>query len=56
MCVSTADVSKVNELTKPSRSEVEKYLKKSRSPHCSLTVMNPISIHEDAGSIPGLTQ
>ena len=26
------------------------------SSHCSAAEMNPISIHEDAGSIPGLTQ
>ena len=26
------------------------------SSHCGLAVMNPTSTHEDAGSIPGLTQ
>ena len=29
---------------------------KFRSSCCSLAVTNPTSIHEDAGSIPGLTQ
>ena len=28
----------------------------SWSSHCGLTVMNPTSVHEDAGSISGLTQ
>ena len=28
----------------------------SRSSHCGSAVMNPTSIHEDAGSIPGLAQ
>ena len=27
-----------------------------QSSHCDSAVMNPTSIHEDAGSIPGLTQ
>ena len=27
-----------------------------RSSHCGLVVTNPTSIHEDTGSIPGLTQ
>ena len=27
-----------------------------RSSHCGAAEMNPTSIHEDAGSIPGLTQ
>ena len=27
-----------------------------RSSHCGSVVMNPTSIHEDAGSIPGLVQ
>ena len=26
------------------------------SPHCGSAVMNPTSIHEDAGLIPGLAQ
>ena len=28
----------------------------SRSSHCSAVETNPTSIHEDTGSIPGLTQ
>ena len=27
-----------------------------RGPHCGSAVMNPASIHEDSGSIPGPTQ
>ena len=30
--------------------------KKTRSSHCGSAVMNPTSIHENAGSIPGLAQ
>ena len=30
--------------------------KRSGSSHCDSGVMNPISIHEDLGSIPGLAQ
>ena len=32
----------------------EKWQKKIRSSHCHPAVMKPTSIHEDAGSIPGL--
>ena len=32
------------------------YRKQSRSSHCGSAVMNLTSIHEDAGSIPGLAQ
>ena len=34
---------------------LDKKKKKKSSPH-GLVVMNPTSIHEDEGSIPGLTQ
>ena len=30
--------------------------RKNRSSHCVSAVMNPTSIHEDTGSIPGLAQ
>ena len=32
------------------------FLKKMSCFHCGSVVMNPASIHEDAGSIPGLVQ
>ena len=30
--------------------------KERKSPHCGAAETNPTSIHEDVGSIPGLTQ
>ena len=33
-----------------------KYQQAFRSSHCGVAEMNPASIHEDMGSIPGLAQ
>ena len=36
--------------------KINMYKKKTESSHCGSAVTKPTSIHEDAGSIPGLTQ
>ena len=49
-------LSKINGLGVPAMVQWLKHLSAGVPSHCGSSVTNPTSIHEDTGSIPGLTQ